>query len=521
MYKLAVILCCFSASIQNSNAFWSLDSDLQFGFQVYDLANDINANIQAASTAAARNYIVQTDDNVRSCVRGLSSIATQLRSAPIAFFNELNYAASSRTNTEIWHIGRLRPLFTAHLNSLNVLLNSTGPLNDVSNVASPAITSRIRLYLLVVLEESNKLMVNLEAMTRDVSMVRNNVTTDLTPEFIHTFLNPKTINETIRSLSNIRDALIVLKSGILDTARLAVAQGSIYEAFQRRSTRDTTLSTTSLNTFKNNFVRVRNNLIATVTQNRQSADSGFLNFIRRVQNAYEDNIVRPTFEDEQLPYIKNFNDIIVSRVYNQSLFELSFDNMRDSIVQTYNEHAGSYSLQNVQFRDQVLDLQRREFVQLYSPCLNELVSQAQEHSSAVAKKYVLCLNERNSAILVIIPSTSTWMSVIRDTINSITSQLNSCITGATSFSGRTAVSECIQSTIGMLPFYSRYLAETVEANLKPIVESSPMIFEFCINNIVAENKKFNALFNNCSNEASPLTPTTPNYTTSTPSYELL
>lgn len=69
----------------------------------------------------------------------------------------------------------------------------------------------------------------------------------------------------------------------------------------------------------------------------------------------------------------------------------------------------------------------------------------------------------------------------------------------------------------MLPFYSRYLAETVEANLKPIVESSPMIFEFCINNVVAENRKFNALFNNCSSEAGP--PTYAAQTTS--SYELL
>lgn len=70
----------------------------------------------------------------------------------------------------------------------------------------------------------------------------------------------------------------------------------------------------------------------------------------------------------------------------------------------------------------------------------------------------------------------------------------------------------------MLPFYSRYLAETVEANLKPIVESSPMIFEFCINNIVAENQKFNVLFNNCSSEERPFTYTTPNTTSS---YELL
>ena len=422
-----------------------MNSDLQFGFQVYDLANDISASIQAVSTVATRNYVVQTDENVRICVRGLTTIATQLRNSPVSFFNELNYAASSRTNTELWHIARLRPLFTAYSNSLNVLLNSTGPLTDISNVASPDITSRIRLYLAVILDESNKLMVNLEALTRDVSMVRSNVTTALTSEFIHSFLNAELINGTVRSLSNIRDAFIILKSGVLDTARLAVAQGSIYEAFQRSLTSVNSATTTSLNTFNNNFVRVRNNLIAAVNQHRQSAESGFLNFVRRVQSSYEDSIVRDTFEKEQLPLIQYFNDIIVSRVYNQSLFQLSFDNMRDSIVKMYTEQTGTFSSQNVQFRDQVLDLQRSSFVRLYSPCLNKLVSQAQEYSSGVAKKYVLCLNERNSAILVTIPSTTTWMTVIRDNINYIIQQLNSCITGQTSYSGRTAVSECIQS----------------------------------------------------------------------------
>ena len=420
-----------------------MDSDIQFGFQIYDLANDINANIQAVATVSTRSYIVQTDDNVRLCVRGLSTIATQLKNAPISFFNELNYAASSRTNTELWHIARLRPLFTSFSNSLNVLLNATGPLSDISNVAPPAITSRIRLYLEAVLNESNHLMFNIESLTRNVSMVRSNITTTLTPQFIHSFLKLDLINGTIRSMSNIRDAFIILKSGVLDAARLAVAQGSIYDAFQKTLTRDTSASTTSLNNFNNNYIRVRNNLIASVNQHRQSAESGFLNFVRRVQSTYDDSIVRVKFERDQLPLIQYFNDVIVSRVYNQSLFELSFDNMRDSIVKLYTGQTGSFSSQNIQLRNRVLDLQRRSFVRLYSPCLNDLVSQAQEYYSVVAKKYELCLNERNSAILVTIPSTSTWMTVIRDNINYIIQQLNSCITGQNSYSSRVAVSECI------------------------------------------------------------------------------
>lgn len=77
-------------------------------------------------------------------------------------------------------------------------------------------------------------------------------------------------------------------------------------------------------------------------------------------------------------------------------------------------------------------------------------------------------------------------------------------------------------SIGNLPFYSGYLAQTVEENLKPIVQVSPMIFEHCVNSIAPQNKQFNVLLDNCSGivrpsptESETTTPnyTTPNYTT--------
>ena len=81
-------------------------------------------------------------------------------------------------------------------------------------------------------------------------------------------------------------------------------------------------------------------------------------------------------------------------------------------------------------------------------------------------------------------------------------------------------------SIGNLPFYSSYLPETVEANLKPIVESSPLIFAHCVNGIVPQNKQFNVLLNNCSSIVRPIpeesTTRESNFNfTTTSSYELL
>lgn len=50
-----------------------------------------------------------------------------------------------------------------------------------------------------------------------------------------------------------------------------------------------------------------------------------------------------------------------------------------------------------------------------------------------------------------------------------------------------------------MPFYASYLPTVVQANLRPIVQSSPMIFENCINTIPTNNvaEKFDEIYERC------------------------
>jgi hypothetical protein len=140
-----------------------------------------------------------------------------------------------------------------------------------------------------------------------------------------------------------------------------------------------------------------------------------------------------------------FADVVTKRVYNQSFFETSFDGMRDAIVEAYETDTNEVFDQDSQYRDVILALLRKSFVRRYAPCLNELVSEAQGGLNAITGKYSFCLDERTSGITVVIPSTSSWLSVIRDNVNFILQQLNACLNGGNSVAARTATSDCIQS----------------------------------------------------------------------------
>lgn len=178
---------------------------------------------------------------------------------------------------------------------------------------------------------------------------------------------------------------------------------------------------------------------------RQTAQTGFKNFIQRVQSSYDDTIVRPRFENEQLPLILNFAETVTSKVYNQTFFETSFDGMRDAIVESYGNETNDVFIQDSKYRDAILNLLKKSFVRQYAPCLNELVSESQEGRNLLTSKYTYCLDERTTSITVVIPSTSSWLSVIRDNVNFILNQLNACLNGQISVAGRTATSDCIQS----------------------------------------------------------------------------
>lgn len=342
----------------------------------------------------------------------------------------------------------MRNAFVNFAATLNVLLNSTGPLNGLNEVSNDNSMSTLRKSLLRIQAESRNVLQSAEDITRDVSTIRVNSTLLLTPELIVKFIDAKSSKQLISSLKKIRNSLGVILLAVRDVGRLVGAHGSVHELLSRSFSRDTTSRNTALNSFVNNYNRVRNNLLSAVATYSQAAQSSISSFITRVRSNYDDTIFRPKFEQDQLPLIQAFGNVTVYKVYNLTFFQSSFDGMRDKIASTFTNATDSLFSQNSDQRDDILDLQRTHFVSRYSPCLDELVAGALTNSSLLTSQYAFCLNERTSGIVVVIPSTSTWLSVIRDNINFILQQLNSCLSGQTSVAGRTAISECIQFVSG-------------------------------------------------------------------------
>lgn len=506
-----------------------MDTDLQLGYEIYDRSYEINAVIQAVVSAASRNYVIQSDDKTKSALTSLQALANQFRTSPVSFFTEIANAASSRGNTEAWHVSRIRSLYANHDAALKVLLNATGPLSGLNDVTNVYVVSAIRTSLLRVQDESQKLLSDSEEISRTISQIRANSSLLVTPDLLDGFIGNSVSDQISSSLISIRNSLSILLLAVRDAGRLIGAHGSVHELLSRSFSRDTTTRNTALSNFVNNYNRVRNNLLSSVASYRQAAENGIINFIARVQSTYTDTIVRYKFDTVQLPLVQSFANIITSKVYNQTFFQDSFDEMRDAIINSFTDATNSTLSQGSEYRDVILTLQRTQFVRRYSHCLNELVTEAQQSSNTITGKYAFCLNERTSGIVVVIPSTSTWLSVIKDNINFILQQLNACLNGQTSVAGRTATSDCIQyvsvftsldnlmiyddffsfQNANNLAFYSSYLPITVESNLQPITQNTPAIFQNCVGMVPASiENKFGEVYAKCKAETEQDKPTT-------------
>lgn len=86
-----------------------------------------------------------------------------------------------------------------------------------------------------------------------------------TPEIIGDFIDYETAEQMTSSLGSIRNHLAILLSAIRDVGRLVGAHGSVHELLSRSFSRDTASRNSALSNFVNNYNRVRNNLISSVT----------------------------------------------------------------------------------------------------------------------------------------------------------------------------------------------------------------------------------------------------------------
>lgn len=377
-------------------------------------------------------------------INSLNIIAKQIKIGS-ALFTDLAIAAASRSNTEGWHMSKIQNSYTTTYNAWSAIEPA---LEGLANVTHPKLIMMIELALWNVRFFTSHIPASVEVITRDVNRARVNSSLVMTPELLSNFIDKEASLNLTETLSAVRSNLAAILLAVKEAGGLTNAHGSVHELLSRSFSRDSTARSTSLNNFVNNYSRVRNNLLSSVATFKQTAKTGVFNFISRVQNNYDDSIVRRKFDENQLSQILSFSDVITSKVYNETFFQTSFDRMRDTIVSSYSSAVESIFTKGSVKRDEILDLQRNYSVPRYSHCLDELVADAQESSVSITRQYTFCLNERTSGIVVVIPSTVAFLSVIRDNINFILQQLNGCLSGQTTVAGRTAISDCIQFVSG-------------------------------------------------------------------------
>lgn len=427
-----------------SEAFWSLDNDLQLGYEIRDHTYEINSILLAISSAASRSNIVQSDDKTKKALASLNVLSSNLRGSPVSFYTEIGYAAASRVNSEVWHLNRIKDSHSSYDSTLKSLTESN-LLVGLSDVVHPVIFLSILENLKSLQNLSDITYTSAQNVTLDIARLRaNGTTTNLTPESISKAISSNAEWNIVNSLISTREILRDIQSSVEDVTSTVGIHGSIHEILSRSSNRDLTSRSTALQNFVNNFNRVRNNLLSSIANYRQNAETGIYNFIRRVQSTYDDGLVRTTFDQKQLPVVVSFAKVISTRVFNETFFESEFDKMKDSIVESYIKIVNGTLNDGSEFRDKILELQRLVFVRKYSSCMDELVTEAQQSSSSLSSRYTFCLSERTSGIVVVIPSASIWLGSIRDSINTALQQLNLCFNGQTSADGRAATSNCFQ-----------------------------------------------------------------------------
>lgn len=420
-----------------------MQTDLQFGYEIYDRCYEINSLIQAIDVAASRNYVTATDADTKEAVQGLQSIVTQLRKLP-AWFHDILYAASRQATTESTLIQIINNSYVNYNVALNVLLNETGPLDSFEEVANPFIMSAMRFSFSTIQNESIVVLGLAENITNYITEIKAGSNLIFTPKLVSDSMDFLVAKRMINSLLEIRNSFGHLLDAVKDVGRLVVARGSMYELLSRYNSQSTVTSNEALNSFVNEYNKTTKTLFTSISSYEASSVSEISKFIANVQRTYNDSVVRPKFEEVQLPMIQAFSDVISSEIFNSLRFQLAFDHMMDQIQDLFTDTSNATLTNSAKYQKEVLDLLRFSYVRRYSDCLDELVTTVQVTSVSSSNEHAFCLRERTSGIAIAIPSTNSMLSSIKETVNFIVNEFNKCLNTQTSLEARTAVSECIQ-----------------------------------------------------------------------------
>jgi hypothetical protein len=516
-----LILCIAFGFIQigNVSSFFSLQTDLQFGYQLSDLSSEINSKFPIIGSLSNRNYIIQTDQRVRKCIVGLKSLTTQMQ-YPVSFFNEIQTLGSTRVNNEATIVGKLNSSFVTLNKALQVTLSPNGLLADIAEVMPAQEVEKIEFSLQNILDNSKMLIDSFTVLSKDITPLRANITslTILTPTFIRENLNETTKDQILQSLQSIRNSVDLLTDSIKETNRVSLAQGSIYDTLYRYNTVDSNSKTSALTNFNNSHNRALNNILSVAKTNNASAYTSFNRFISSTRTKYNDNIVRPVFEGEHMPVINNFINLTIDYIYNLERIEQTFNIFRDIVLDSQKNTTKIILDKATLIREKIIELQKTPyFIKVYSSCIDDLVSGAQLLTRWGTSKYVKCINARTSGVNLILPTVRSALNVFRDSVNLVLEQLNICIGYSTTVEGRTQTSECLDNVVVNLPHFGKLMAENAQNNVRRIIDGQIRLYESCLRSASGEVVEyvdiFDQEFNKCNGLANGNTPSTTEPTT--------
>lgn len=441
-----------------------MKSDLQFSYKVADFSNEICAKFPVINSLTVRSNLLNTDERVKNCSRGLSLFNTYIRT-PVNFFNDIQNAATAQVSFETVHMSRINTSYVNLQRALNNLYSS-GALNDIGAVASQSDIEKVYYNLKNILDTSESLRNSLANLTSDLTSIRSNITTYtvMTPNLIRSGLDENTRDDTLQNLQLVRSSVDNLISTMKVVTRTVLAHSSIFDAVYQANSSNILSRDSAIRNFNTSYNRALNEILSVARVNNASAFNTLNTFVSNVRRRYNDDIVRPAFESTYFPEIMDFVNLTVSLIYDLNMITASFQPFQETVLSASSNSSAAIIVASHVNREKVLDLQKTPyFTDNYSTCIDDLVSALLLSISDSSSKINKCVNERTSGVNIILPTLKSALGIFRDNFNFVMAQLNSCIAyGSLTVNGLLQTAECLENVSRIF-----YRPNARNANLYP------------------------------------------------------
>lgn len=407
---------------------------------------EIKEVLNAIFAATVRPQTIQRDNNGKLAISALNFIQSNLRNC-LAFYDELGTISIVRYNTENYWMSRIKSNHANCNRSIAIITNSTSQLINLTNITGASIPQKLYAGFNEIQNLLNNATEVSQSITESISRIRNS-TSFLTPDVLNEFIDLETVNQMRNFLNRTVKIYNEILQTVNDAARLTFAYGSIYDMLYTASYNGEKAKNNSLLNFMNNFKSHQTNFLRNIDSYNAALYKSFNSFIQNVQNLYADDIVRPVFENDQLPIIYEYMKIISYYVYNQQQMNTTFENHRDAIVGIYSEYISNEpTLRFTDYIEVIMNLLRNSYLRNYGTRIDTLVSEAQREISTFTNGYTFCLDERTANFKIFMPGVSSWFANIRDVINSVIRELSNCLSSVRTIEARKYTQKCLQIVI--------------------------------------------------------------------------